>query len=136
MAETRFTIYYRRATQLASAMKLCQDDLSAYASAAALLAVHSAISYSDALLIGLGGKRPRGENHQAAVPALKRECTKARIDQQGIGHYQKLLSVKTDISYGAKRVDDERVEALCITAERFQVWAERILQRREGRVSS
>jgi hypothetical protein len=30
-------------------MKLCQDDLSAYASAEALLAVHSAISYSDAV---------------------------------------------------------------------------------------
>jgi hypothetical protein len=44
MIETRFAVYYRRATQLADAMKLCQDDMPAYASAAALLAVHSAIS--------------------------------------------------------------------------------------------
>jgi len=133
MVEASFTVYHRRATQLADAMKLCRDDLSAYASAAALLAIHSAISYSDAVLIGLGGTRPRGENHREAVTALRRACTRAKIDQHGITHYQKLVSTKTDISYGEKRVDDERVEALCITAERFRVWAERILQKREGR---
>jgi len=136
MVKACFTVYYRRATQLAAAMKLCQDGLSAYASAAALLAVHSAISYSDALLIGLGGARPRSENHREAITALKRVCTGARIDRQGIAHLQRLLSAKSEISYGEKQVDDERITALCIAAERFQVWAERILQRREGRVSS
>jgi hypothetical protein len=132
MIEASFTVYYRRATQCAEAMKLCRDDLPAYASAAVLLAVHSAISYSDAVLIGLGGARPRGENHREAISALKRACTRARIDQQGLGHFQRLISVKTDVSYGEKQVDDEKVEALCITAERFQVWAERILQQRKG----
>jgi hypothetical protein len=136
MIDVRFSIYHRRATQLANAMKLCVDDLSAYASAAALLAVHSAISYSDAIMVGLDGTRPRGENHLEAVAALKRVCSRARIDHQGIAHLQKLLRAKTDISYGEKSVDDERIVALCIAAERFQVWAERILQRREGRLSS
>lgn len=133
MVEVRFAVYYRRATQLADAMKLCRDDLPGYASAAALLAVHSAISYGDALLTGLGGARPRGENHREAVTALKRACMKAKVDQHGIKHFQSLVSAKTDISYGERRVDDERVEAICIAAERFRVWAERILQRREGR---
>ncbi|HEX4032451.1 MAG TPA: hypothetical protein VHX20_18955 [Terracidiphilus sp.] len=136
MVEARFTVYHRRATQLADAMKLCRDGLSAYASAAALLAVHCAISYSDTLLIGLSSIRPRGENHGEAVTALKRACTGARIDHRGIAHLERLLSAKTDISYGEKPVDEERVKALCIAAERFQVWAERILQGHEGRVSS
>jgi hypothetical protein len=136
MVEVRFTVYYRRATQLADAMKLCKDDLSAYASAAALLAVHSAISYGDAVLIGLSGTRPRGEDHRQAIPVLKRACTGARIDHQGITHLDRLLNAKTDVSYGEKQVDDERIAALCIAAERFQVWAERILQRRGGRISS
>lgn len=135
MSEALFTVYYRRAIQLADAMRLCQDDLPAYASAAVLLAVHSAISYSDALLIGLGSKRPRGENHREAVAALKRTCSGAGIDHQGVTQLQKLLGAKTDISYGEMRVDDERVAALCIASERFQVWAERILQRRESRLS-
>jgi hypothetical protein len=138
MVETRFTVYYRRATQLAGAMKLClcQDDLSAYASAAALLAVHSAISYSDAILIGLGGARPRGNNHQEAVTALKRACSGAKIDHRGITHLQRLVSAKTDISYGEKSVDEERITSLCTSAERFEAGAERILKRREGRLSS
>ncbi len=80
--------------------------------------------------------RPHGENHREAISALRRACTKAKIDQRGIKHFQSLVSAKTDISYGEKRVDDERAEALCITAERFQVWAERTLQKREGRWSS
>lgn len=136
MVDASLAVYHQRATQLASAMKLCQDDLSAYASAAVLLAVHSAIAYSDALLIGLGGRRPRSENHMEAVAALKRACSGARLDQQGISHLRKLLSAKTDISYGDKRVDDERVKALCIAAERFQVWAERILRLRKEGLSS
>ena len=78
MVEVRFTVYYRRAAQLADAMKLCQDDLSAFASAAALLAVHSAISYSDALLICLSGTRPRGENHREALAALMRESKRRK----------------------------------------------------------
>jgi hypothetical protein len=133
MADALFLVHHSRATQLADAMKLCQDDLPAYGSAAALLAVHSAISYSDAVVIGLGGNRSRGENHAQAITALKRACTKAKIDSQGVGHLQRLIGAKTDISYGDRHVDNERIAALCFTAERFQVWAERILQgRKEG----
>ena len=132
MVDVSLAVYHERATQLASAMKLCQDDLSAYASAAALLAVHSAIAYSDALLIDLGGRRPRSENHLGAVAALERACSGEKLDRQGITHLQRLLSAKSGISYGEKRVDDERVMALCVAAERFQVWAERILSPRKG----
>ncbi len=116
-------------------MKLCRDGMSSYASAAALLAVHSAISYSDALLIGLGGKRPRGENHREAITALKRACTGAKIDPQGISHLQRLLSAKTDISYGEEFVSEIRISALCDAAMRFETWAERVLLRQKGRLS-
>jgi hypothetical protein len=79
-------------------MKFFQEELGAYASAAGLLAVHSAISYSDAVLIGLSGRRSRSENHQEAVRALRRACGKANVDRDGILHFQRLVSVKTDIS--------------------------------------
>ncbi len=135
--DVRVSVYHRRATQLADAMRLCHDDLAGYASAAALLAVHSAISYNDAVILGLGGQRPRKRDHKMAVPDLKRACSGARIDSQvsnqGIEQLKKLLGAKTDISYGDKHVDDEWIAALCIAAERFQVWAERIMQRQRGR---
>jgi hypothetical protein len=135
MVEASFTVYHRRARQLAGAMKLCQDGMSAYASAAALLAVHSAISYSDALLIGLGGARPRGENHREAISALRLVCTGAKIEPRGIAHLQKLLSAKTDISYGEKPVNEVRIAALCDAATRFETWVERVLHSRKGRLS-
>ena len=76
-------------------------------------------------------------DHKMAVPDLKRACSGARIDSQvsnqGIEQLKKLLGAKTDISYGDKHVDDEWIAALCIAAERFQVWAERIMQRQRGR---
>ena len=132
MVEAQVAVYYCRATQLASAMKLCQDDMPSYASAAALLAVHSAISFSDAILIRLSGARPRSEDHGEAITTLKRACTRAKVDHLGITHLQRLLSAKTGVSYGEKQVDDERTVALCIAAERFRAWAEKILQTRKG----
>lgn len=117
-------------------MKLCQDDLAAYASAAALLAVHCAISYTDALLVGLNRAQSHGEDHREAIAALRRACTGAKVDRRGIPHLEKLLGAKTDISYGDRQVDDEKIRVLCIAADRFQRWAEPILQRREGRLSS
>lgn len=135
MVDPSFAVYHRRAIQLADAMKLCRDDLTAYASAAALLAVHSSISYSDAVLLGLDGKGARRENHQDAVQALRRACNRKNLGQQGLLHLQRLLGAKTDISYGDRAIDNERTMALCIAAERFQVWAERILQRGEERLS-
>jgi HEPN domain-containing protein len=128
MIETRFIVYHRRATQLSDAMELCMEDISAYSSAAVLLAVHCAISYNDAILIRLGGTRPHGENHREAITALKRACTGAKIEPRGIAQLQKLLSAKTDISYGDKSVDEERITALCTAAQRFVRWAEQILQ--------
>jgi hypothetical protein len=136
MVDALFTVYHLRATQLADAMKLCRDDLSSFASASALLAVHSAISYSDAVLIGLGGKRSRSEDHRDAITHLKRACSRARIEPLGIAQLQKLLSAKTDVSYGEKRIENEQIAALCFAAERFQAWAERTLKDREGRASS
>lgn len=127
MDETGVSVYHGRALQLANAMKLCRDDLRAYASAAALLAVHSAISYNDAVLLMLEGRRARTKDHGVAIEAVKRACAKARIKQEGIQHLTRLLSAKNDVSYGEKRVDDQRVEALCAAAERFQTWAERLL---------
>jgi hypothetical protein len=136
MVNADFAVYHRRATQLADAMKLCHSDITSYASAAGLLAVHSAISYCDVLLISLGGKRSRGKDHRNAVVALRRACSGARLEPHGVPQLQKLLGAKTDIAYGERQVEHEQIEALCAAAERFQAWVERTLQQRQERSSS
>jgi hypothetical protein len=124
MNEAVLEVYRSRAFQLANAMRLCAEDYPSYASAVALLAVHSAISYNDALHIRLTGGRPKAEDHKYAIRSTKRACERAKIDSAGLRHLERLLSAKTDISYGDRAVDKERAQILSTTAERFEKWVE------------
>ena len=128
MAEIRVVVYHNRALQLANAMQLCHDDMTAYCSAVALLAVHSAISYNDAVLIKLTGQRSRSQDHEQAVAEIKKACKKKNIQADGIRHLDKLVGAKTDIAYGDEEVDNQRIEVLYVAAARFQTWAERLLK--------
>ncbi len=65
-------------------MELCHEDIDVYASAVGLLAVHSAISYGDAVLIGLTGRRSHAQDHGQAVAAITKACRKAKIQADGI----------------------------------------------------
>jgi hypothetical protein len=129
MDEIRIRIHHDRALQLADAMKLCHDDMAAYSSAVALLAVHSAISYNDAVLIRLTGQRSRSQDHRQAIVAIRKACrTRRNIQSDAIKHLDKLLDAKNDVTYGDKNVDSQKIEFLYIAAERFQAWAERVLK--------
>ena len=134
MDEIKAGVHHGRASQLANAMELCHEDMGAYASAVGLLAVHSAISFGDAILISLTGKRSQTQDHSQAVSAITKACTKAKLRTDGVRHLSKLLGAKTDIAYGDKAVEDERIEFLYVAAGRFQAWAERLLATRRGSV--
>jgi hypothetical protein len=132
MDETRVSVYHDRASQLASAMDLCHDGIGSYASAVGLLAVHSAISFSDAVLICLTGNKPGGQDHKQTVTTIAKACRKAKVQTEGIKHLAKLVGAKTDIAYGDKAVENERIEILYVSAGRFQAWAERLLKSKGG----
>jgi hypothetical protein len=127
MADIGVTVYQDRGLQLAKAMNLCRRNETYYPSAAALLAVHSAIAYNDAVLIKLTGERSKTQDHSQAVSALKRACGRAKIEPLGIGHLSRLLGAKTDISYGDRHVDSQLADAMCLAADRFEAWAERVI---------
>jgi hypothetical protein len=128
MDEISVRVYHDRALQLANAMELCHDDMTAYCSAVALLAVHSAISYTDAVLIKLTGQRSRSQDHKKAVAAIEKACEKGQIRTDGIKHLDKLVGAKTDVAYGDEEVDHQKIEFLYVAAARFQTWAERLLK--------
>lgn len=96
--------------------------------------MHSAISYNDALLIKLRGRRPRRRDHKQAVKAIGKVCDKVGIPKDGIQHLDKLVNAKSDVSYGEKEVDNERVAALCLAAEQFHAWAEPFLKDGDVRI--
>lgn len=129
MTEASVTVYEDRALQLAKAMNLCRRKETYYPSAAALLAVHSAIAYNDAVVMKLTGERSKTQDHSQAIAALKRACERAKIEPLGIAHLSRLLGAKSDISYGDRHVHNQLADALCLAADRFEAWAERVILR-------
>ncbi len=115
-------IFVARARELRTARDLVKDDAE-YSSATALLAVHSALSLNDALLVQWTGKWTKGSSHQDAVNRTDRECNKRRIETTGLKHLRSLISEKSDISYGNKRVSHSTALGLAEAAKRFEAWA-------------
>src|SRR5271170_167789 len=105
-------------------MKLLNDDVPHYRTGIGLLAVHSAISLSDAIRVGLAGERGTYQDHAQAASELQRLCSTNRIsDRKGIGHFKWLLAQKNIVAYQAERLDDASVEMAVDKAESFSAWA-------------
>lgn len=66
-----------RAESFFSGMRFLSDDLDTYAAAVALLAVHGAISLTDAVLVAYTGRRVREQNHRALAGFLEKLATHA-----------------------------------------------------------
>jgi len=128
MDQISIGVYQSRAVELASAMKLCSVVDASYPSAVALLAVHSAIAFQDAVQVKLTGHRSQTQDHMQAVRDITKACTIKRVDRAGIKHLQRLVTAKTDVAYGDRQVTREQAETLRVFAERFQTWAEGLLR--------
>jgi hypothetical protein len=117
--------YLNRARDFLKGMDLLKDDL-AFGYSAALLAVHGAISYADALRAGLESNNVSSDDHQRATADLKRLLTARKYERQdGVERLGRLLSSKSMIAYGAESVGEDRFKLIIQQAERFAVWAER-----------
>jgi hypothetical protein len=117
--------YLGRARDFLNGLRFLQDDLDAFGHSSALLGIHGAISYCDALRIGMGSKKLSSEDHGRAASELKSLLDSRRLDQQqGVKHFKLLLSCKTRISYAAERVTKNEIEDIAKRAIRFADWAE------------
>jgi hypothetical protein len=101
------------------------DD--SYANSASLLAIHSAISYADALRVGLGDLRLASEDHRSSVESLQRLLAERRFeDMSGIKNLRDLVSRKSQVAYGDERLNFRASALLATKAERFAIWANRV----------
>lgn len=117
--------YVCRARDFYNGMRLLQEDLTEYKLSSALLGIHSAISYSDALRLGLGCTDISADDHRAAASDLRSRLTSRRMEKtQGASHLEKLLSQKSRIAYSADEARESEVEDIVKRAERFASWAE------------
>jgi len=114
-------IYLERAEQFARARELCRSDPE-YSAATALLAVHSAISFNDALLALLTNSRSKGTDHAEARFRTMEACRSRGIATDGLEHLKKLVSAKTNVSYGDQTISFDKAGELATASERFQSW--------------
>ena len=119
--------YLGRARDFLRGMALLKDQLDQYSFSLALLAIHGAISYCDALRIGLGSKRVSSEDHKSVTRELVSLLASRRCDdRQGVERLERLLVYKSLVAYSVHRVSEKDIRLIVQQAERFAQWAERI----------
>jgi len=105
-------------------MNLLFDDMPSYRTGIGLLAIHSAISLSDAIKVGLTGKKAKYQDHARASLELERICSSAGVgDKRGLVHFKWLLAQKTAIAYSQDRLDDSSLRQAVDKAQKFNAWA-------------
>jgi len=106
-------------------MRLLRDDLAEFKSSSALLGIHCAISYSDALRTGMGCADVSSDDHQNAVNDLKLRLASRKFEKmQGAIRLERLLSKKNRIAYASGVPRENEIEDIVKQAERFAFWAE------------
>ncbi|MHB1936471.1 MAG: hypothetical protein ACYCOR_07780 [Acidobacteriaceae bacterium] len=130
--------FLRRARDFEFSMKLCRDtnrdtevqlvDTGTRHSneslqSAALLDIHAAISYADALRIGLGDEELAADDHQKAVTRLRQVLTDRKVEEpKGIQRFSALVGKKSIIAYGKVRTSDSDLKMIVEISQRFSAW--------------
>jgi hypothetical protein len=116
--------HIEKADHFLQGMKLLNDDVTNYRSGIGLLATHSAISLSDAIRVGLTGKRGKYQDHARAARELQKLCASHKVSNtQGVNLLAWLLSQKNAVAYEAARLDDDSIRQSVSKADRFNAWA-------------
>jgi hypothetical protein len=114
-----------RARDFLKGMDLLQIDLAEYRYSSALLGIHGAISYCDALRVGLGSTKVSSDNHRSAAKELKLLLATRKFENpQGVGRLEELLSKKSRIAYAADTARENEIKQVVLDAKRFEAWAE------------
>ena len=101
------------------------EDLEQFQYSSALLGIHGAISYCDALRIGLGCKKLASDDHMRATKDLKSRLTSRRfVKTQGVDRLDRLVSKKSRIAYAVEASREDEIKQIVQQAERFAAWAE------------
>jgi len=104
---------------------ILHDDFVKFRFSPALLGIHCAISYSDALRSGLGCTDVSSDDHQNAVKDLTTRLTSRRFEQhRGANHLERLLSKKSRIAYASEATREDEIEDIVKRTTRFAEWAE------------
>jgi hypothetical protein len=114
-------VFIERGDQLSESRNLMKGARE-YTSALALVSIHGAIAFNDALLVKLTGKHRMDSDHMGAVRRTKKQCSVKRISPKGVKHLEDLIRAKTRVSYSDERTTTEIADRLAVSSERFEAW--------------
>ena len=100
-----------------------------YWTAAGVIIVQSAIAYSDALCIKLGGVRSSGDNHEDAVTLLENIIADSSEKSRALNQLKRIIEEKTRVSYLGELYTRKQTLEMWKRLERFARWAREILER-------
>jgi hypothetical protein len=104
---------------------ILNDEFVKFSYSLALIGIHCAISYSDALRSGLGREKLSSDDHNKAASDLETLLKSRNLEnRKGIGHLKKLLGEKSNIEYEPVTVRENEIEDVVKHTERFAKWAE------------
>ncbi len=91
--------------------------------AAAVLIVHAAIAYTDALTIKFGSAKSAGEYHGQAADLLRQILHLSSADEKAIKRFDKLIGEKTKVSYTGLTPTSSKVSSMMKDLTRYRDWA-------------
>jgi len=113
-----------RARDLLRGMNLLKDQ-EGFRFSSALLGIHCAISYSDALRTGLGCADVSSDDHRRAESDLRSRLVARKFEKlQGAARLGRLLSKKSKTAYSAEAATEAEINDVVLQAKRFADWAE------------
>ena len=124
---SKFREYQRVAQHFYDAAKDSVDL--EYWTAAAVLIVHAAIAYADALCIKVSGQRSVGESHEHTVTLLEELIAGGEEKKKALNQLKHILEEKTRVSYLGEILSPSTTKELWKRLERFREWAVGVLSR-------
>ena len=100
-----------------------------YWTAAGVIIVHSAIAYSDALSIKMGGVRSSGDNHEDAIALLESIIAGSDEKTKALNQFKRIIEEKTKVSYMGELYTRKQTQEMWKRLERFRRWTKDILGR-------
>jgi hypothetical protein len=124
---SRFREYQHVAEHFYEAAKDSMDF--EYWTAAAVLIVHSAIAFADALCIKLSGQRSSGDNHELTIALLEEAVADGDEKSKALSQLRSIIEEKTRVSYLGEMISPARTKEMWKRLETFREWAARIINR-------
>lgn len=100
-----------------------------YWTASAVLIVHSAIAYADAICIMLSGQRNAGESHEDTIVLLESLVAGGEEKTSAINQLRRIVEEKTKVSYLGELYPPSSTREMWKRLKRFREWVMGILHK-------